>query len=89
MPYKIFFKYSNNEIPHFSELNLEKRNTPLIANLDLFYPNGNCINPLNKKDLLCLLDYVPPIYHEFYNSLKTNAQNIDNEHPLIDFSSDN
>lgn len=88
MPYKIFFKYSNNDIAQFSELNLEKRNTTLIANLDLLYPNGNCINPLKKKDLLCLLDYVPPIYHEFYKSLKTNAQNIDNEIPLIDFSSD-
>ncbi|KAL4153089.1 hypothetical protein QTP88_000922 [Uroleucon formosanum] len=91
MPFKIFFKYSNNEITPFSELNLEKRNTTLIGNLDLLYPNGNCINPLKKKDLLCLLDFVPPIHHEFYNSLKTNIQSIDvNELPLVDndFSDD-
>lgn len=43
------------------------------------------------KDLLCLLDFVLPIHHEFYNSLKTNIQNIDvNELPLVDddFSND-
>ncbi|CAB3252755.1 unnamed protein product [Arctia plantaginis] len=32
---------------------------------------------MRKKDLLCLLEYVPPIYHPFYQQLKvsTNAGN--------------
>lgn len=91
MPFKIFFKYSNNEIVQFNELDLQKRTSTLIGNLDLLYPNGNSINPLKKKDLVSLLDYVPPIYHEFYNSLKTNIliNNIDViEVPLVEYSSD-
>lgn len=87
-PFKIFYKYSNNEITHFSELDVEKRNTTLIENLDLLFPNGNCINVLKKKDLMSLLDYVPPIHHAYYNSLKTNAQIVVDEVPLVDFSSD-
>lgn len=87
-PFKIFYKYSNTDLTNFSELNVEKRNTTLIDNLDFLFPNGNCINVLKKKDLLTLLDYVPPIYHAYYNNLKTNAQIDIDEVPLVDFSSD-
>jgi len=62
MPFKIFFKYSNNEMVLFSELDVQKRNSTLIETLDLLYPNGNSINPLKKKDLMCLLDYVSPCF---------------------------
>lgn len=87
MPFKIYFKYSNNEMVLFSELDVQKRNSTLIKTL--LYPNENCINPLKKQDLISLLDYVQPIYHEYYTSFKVNTQNVNvDELPLVDFSSD-
>ncbi|CAG9761530.1 unnamed protein product [Ceutorhynchus assimilis] len=51
-PFKIFYKYSNNEIVAFQKVDISKRNTKQILQLELLYPNGNAAK---KKDLLALL----------------------------------
>ncbi|CAG4955519.1 unnamed protein product [Colias eurytheme] len=70
--HKIFFKYSNNEDVIFEYVDLSKRNTTDITELELLYPDGKAISKEKKKDLLDLLDYIPPIHHQFYTSIKVS-----------------
>ncbi|CAH4034232.1 unnamed protein product [Pieris brassicae] len=41
--------------------------------LDILYPVGKTISVEKKKDLLELLQYIPPINHNFYKNIKENA----------------
>lgn len=36
----------------------------------MLYPNGNSITAA-KKDLIELLQFIPPVHHGFYTNLKT------------------
>lgn len=74
-PFSIFFKYSNNPEVLFENVNIKKRNSINIADLelDLLYPLGKQISVEKKKDLIELLQYIPPVYHDFYNNIKANA----------------
>ena len=47
------------------------RPSGLRGTLPLLYPEGHKISSAKKKDLLDLLKYIPPVYHEFYRSLAT------------------
>lgn len=75
-PNNIQFKYSNNEGFQFETVDLSKRKSVSkeIMELPLLYPNGNTINEAKKKDLLQLMELIPPIHHEFYKNLKCSAQ---------------
>lgn len=79
-PFSLFFKYSNNPEAMFTEANLSKRASQDTATfeLEILYPDGRKISPEKKKDLLCLLDFVPPVYHCFYQQLLISS-NVRNE----------
>lgn len=74
-PYSINFKYSNqNDVP-FETVDISKRKSSGgVTELQMLYPNGNVINDLKKKDLLLLIKFIPPVFHEFYQSLRSSAQ---------------
>lgn len=74
-PFSLFFKYSNNPEVLFENVNLKKRNSVDLANiqLDILYPVGKQISVEKKKDLVELLQYISPIHHDFYNNIKSNA----------------
>lgn len=72
------FKYSNSKEVLFYRINVAKRKVhDPVDSLDLLYPNGRAIEKKKKQDLVELLPYIPPIYHSFYNDLKTSTQAID------------
>lgn len=73
-PFSIFFKYSNNPEVLFENVNIKKRNSVCIAELelDVLYPVGKLISVEKKKDLVELLQYIPPVCHAFYNNIKAN-----------------
>lgn len=74
-PFTIFFKYSNNPEVLFESVDIKKRNSVNIANmeLDVLYPVGKQISVEKKKDLIELLQYIPPVYHDFYTNIKANV----------------
>lgn len=74
-PFTIRYKYSNNPDVHFSKVNLQKRTSVITPILNLLYPNGRSITKQKKQDLLHLLDYVPPLYHNFFKNLQVNNNN--------------
>ncbi|XP_039747039.1 uncharacterized protein LOC120637854 isoform X2 [Pararge aegeria] len=79
-PFSMFFKYSNEPEVLFAEVNFSKRSSKDTSNfeLEILFPEGRKISHEKKKDLLCLLEYVPPIYHPFYEQLKVSS-NAGNE----------
>lgn len=86
-PFKFFFKYSNNNDVLFDEVDLKKRNSHVIQNLEILYPDGHVISDKKKKDLMELLNFIPPVNHCFYNELKTSNTAVDiifNDEPIDD-----
>lgn len=72
--FTIYYKYSNNPYVLYDSVNIAKRNSvnlDFAIRLDVLYPNGRKIDSKKKKDLLDLINYIPPIYHDFYKKLKT------------------
>lgn len=69
-PYKMFFKYSNNEFVAFISVNFSKRLMVKPKELEQLYPNGLAISNEKYNDLMELLQFIPPIHHEFYKNLK-------------------
>lgn len=51
--------------------------------LPLLYPNGNSVSVAKKKDLLELIEFISPIYHNFFHSLKSSSAARD-EIPIVD-----
>lgn len=76
-PFKFFFKYSNNPDVLFQEVDIKKRNSIMIEKLNMLYPEGHAISDNKKKDLLELLNFIPPVHHSFYKELKTTAAEND------------
>lgn len=72
--YNIFYKDSNQEDVLFAKINIKKRNVSLYnGELEVLNPHGRKIDQLKYSNLMDLLPYVPPIYHEFYTSLQVNT----------------
>ncbi|CAG9773480.1 unnamed protein product [Ceutorhynchus assimilis] len=68
------FKYSNSEDVLFNSVNVSKRKAGNQVNaVQLLFPNGRPIEKKKKQDLMDLLPYIPPIYHPFYEGLKTSS----------------
>lgn len=84
-PFNIYFKYSNNDAALFYNVNVTKKRTELqqmkhdAFQLDVLYPTGRPIEKLKYKDLQGLLCYIPPIAHEFYTSLSTTENAVDED----------
>ncbi|XP_074028086.1 uncharacterized protein [Leptinotarsa decemlineata] len=75
-PNTLQYKYSNHEDVYFETVDLKKRKSVSknTMELPLLYPNGNTINEAKKRDLLQLMELIPPIHHEFYKNLRSSAQ---------------
>lgn len=74
-PFTIYYKYSNNPHVLYDTVNIAKRNSVNIDSgiqLNVLYPNGHKIDSKKKKDLLELISYIPPVFHDFYKKLKTS-----------------
>lgn len=66
----MFYKYSNNDFVKFFCVNYSKRVMAKPKILGQLYPNGNDLSKEKYKDLMELLQFIPPIHHEFYKNLK-------------------
>lgn len=78
-PYKVYFKYTLNEEIPFSVINIEKNgkvgkptNFSKIQNPKL-YNEIRAVTQDKKKDMLDLLKFIPPTYHQYYRSLTVNT----------------
>lgn len=71
-PYHMFYKYSNNEFVTFSCVNLSKRIMAKPKELQKLYPNGHSIQKEKYNDLTELMQFIPPIHHDFYKNIKHN-----------------
>ena len=89
----MFYKYRNNELFEFDSVSLEKRskkkNEP--EHLDVLYPNGRPIDNAKVKDLMSLLPYIPPIFHNYryYKNLKGHPLTVDDGLVAPDSDDDN
>jgi len=73
-PYKMMYKYTVGD-DEFKEVNFQKQRKGRqqqkpIQNLPMLYPSGRQISQAKFKDIQDLLKYVPPVHHEFYNSIR-------------------
>jgi len=73
-PFQIFYKYSHNDLEAWKIIDV-KRKSPgrppdmgRIA-LPLLYGGPRPINEKKLKDIQELLEFVPPVYHEFHEAL--------------------
>ncbi|CAI6376053.1 unnamed protein product [Macrosiphum euphorbiae] len=71
-PYHMFYKYSNNEFVTFSCVNLSKRIMAKPKELQKLYPNGHSIQKEKYNDLTELMQFIPPIHHDFYKNIEHN-----------------
>lgn len=83
-PNIMFFKTSNNPESLFSTVDLSKKargrpKSTADIPLPLLYPEGKAIAKAKLIDLKSLLNFVPPIYHSFYRSLKYDTTTVDDE----------
>lgn len=75
------FKYSNNEDVIFNQIDMRKRGSNSFQELARITPlfDGTRSIPAPKyKDLLCLLEYIPPVHHDFYKQLPHSTRVDDN-----------
>ncbi|KAJ8889319.1 hypothetical protein PR048_008818, partial [Dryococelus australis] len=70
------YKFTHNSLIGFNSIYLNKRLTSSPANLGslvlpILYPQGRELSEEKLKDVRSLLQFVPPVYHAFYNGLQT------------------
>lgn len=80
-PYTMEYKYSHSDLVPFESVNFKKghikKGSPVGTStyplysvvLQPKYPNGRPLPLPKKADLGSLLEFVPPVYHEFYQKL--------------------
>lgn len=74
-PKKLYIKNTLTELEEFDIVDLAKKtrgrpSREFVNELELLHPRGRAITKEKKKDLLSLLKYIPPIYHDFYRKLR-------------------
>ena len=72
-----YFKYNLTDLSAWNTLDLAKRQmrgrcVRSVTVLNRLHEETVFINPLKSKDIKDLLDFVPPIYHDFYHSLRSS-----------------
>ena len=77
-PYQIFYKYSHNDLESWKILDVCRRtrgrpSDPGRIVLPRLRAGPRPIQPKKLKDLLELLDYIPPVYQAFYKALESSA----------------
>lgn len=83
-PFKIFYKESlNNDLP-FLTLNIAPaKKGGRLTNLNRvlmepLFSSPRKVTELKKKDMMDLLKFIPPVHHDFFNSLTDGTDNDDN-----------
>ena len=79
-PYKLFFKYSLDDDASFSFILLAKRGRQTnLSEVSLapLYCGATKLSKEKYSDLMKLLKYIPPIYHDFYQKLEHSGHNKD------------
>ena len=81
-PGVLMFKYNHDPETPYDELDLKKRlggPVPIFrdAVLEPLHPNGHSISDAKYADILHLLNYVPPVHHDFYKSLQQAVEVVD------------
>lgn len=75
---KMKFNYYGTD---FYELDLwpkkKGRRSYQVRSLDVLYPNGKELTDEKLKHLMELSQYIPPIHHHFYTSLRTHPEAVD------------
>ena len=80
-PFKIYYCYSHNNLEEWKVLNVRKRSCgrPVDLghqNLLPLYSGPHSLSQSKYSDLCELLQFIPPVYHEFYTSLKSTSNDI-------------
>lgn len=83
-PFQFCFRYSHNSLEAWKVVDLKKKGKgrpPVISRicLPILYENGRSINSKKLDDILSLLQYIPPVFHQFYNNLKASDETEANE----------
>lgn len=69
------FKETLDPDAEFYKVNLSKKRTGkplqnlLNINQDKLYPSRRIVTEAKKKDMMDLLPFIPPVYHQFYRNL--------------------
>ena len=76
------FRYNFSE-ERVRKVDLTKRNVPVnsLQSLEPAYPNGVRINWLKYKDLMQLLKFIPPVYHDDYKAIRHDKSEEDQLFP--------
>ena len=53
---------------------------PIYSEMPMLYPNGTKLKAPKVLDMMTLMDFVPPIYQQFYKSIIANHQKIVDDH---------
>lgn len=77
-PYQIFYKYSHNDLESWKILDVRRKNRggpsdPGMIVLPQLRAGPRSIQPKKLKDLMELLDYIPPVYQAFYTALESST----------------
>ena len=76
-PFHFRFRYSHNTLEGWKIVDLNRKTKgrpPVICHLPLpvLHGNGRAINKKKVEDLMSLIQFVPPIYHDFYKGLQAD-----------------
>ena len=73
-PLKYKYRYTLNELEAWKTVDLARRRRGRPSNLQdveltLKYTSPRGINPKKKADIMKLLQYIPPVFHAYYQNL--------------------
>lgn len=80
----VFYKTSLDENEHFKTLDMSRRKS-ISMDLPKAYTDILEITEEKKSDLLSLLSFIPEVFHNFYQNLKTSKDICD---PIVSEDSD-
>ena len=83
-PLKFRFRRSLNELEAWKEVDLKRKAKGRPADLGRFsfttaYSGPRTLNTNKVQDILSMLDFIPPIHHDFYHELLSGDVSTDSE----------
>lgn len=88
-PFEIKYKETLQEIMDFEVLDItpsKRKGRPMLSlnavPEEKLYSSERPVSTLKKQDMLDLLKFIPPVYHDFFNNLKTTENQDDEVGPL-------
>lgn len=88
-PYIMSFKHTLSSEYVFRCLNFRKvGKSGVLPELGLLYSEPRALKKCKVSDLRKLLVFVPPVYHDFYNAIRSEADEADATESISDLQSD-